>query len=183
MPDATDFLEALAPLSGLLDSLASDPSAPARALVLARLRRLQTEGNAHLRHHAEELENLYREAKRLNSAPEELAQAAAILAEKERAAAEILAPGIEKLRHNLAIRDRGIDAELRQAFRAPIDIARAWLALYLGTRKALLILANPPPDATGEPLRARPIKGETDYAELIRDTIAKFPKILAALAK
>jgi hypothetical protein len=32
-------------------------------------------------------------------------------------------------------------------------------------------------------LRARPVKGEIDYAGLIRDTIAKFPKILAALAK
>jgi hypothetical protein len=32
-------------------------------------------------------------------------------------------------------------------------------------------------------LHARPVKGEIDYAELIRDTIARFPKILAALAK
>jgi hypothetical protein len=32
-------------------------------------------------------------------------------------------------------------------------------------------------------LRARPVKGKIDYAELIRETIAKFPKILAALAK
>jgi hypothetical protein len=32
-------------------------------------------------------------------------------------------------------------------------------------------------------LRARPVKGKIDYAELIRDTIARFPKILAALAK
>ena len=32
-------------------------------------------------------------------------------------------------------------------------------------------------------LRARPVKGEIDYAELSRDTIARFPKILAALAK
>jgi len=32
-------------------------------------------------------------------------------------------------------------------------------------------------------LRAKPVKGEIDYTELTRDTIAKFPKILAALAK
>ncbi len=32
-------------------------------------------------------------------------------------------------------------------------------------------------------LRARPVKGEIDYAALIRATIARFPKILAALAK
>jgi hypothetical protein len=34
-----------------------------------------------------------------------------------------------------------------------------------------------------EVLRADPVKGEVDYARLIRDTIARFPKILAALAK
>jgi hypothetical protein len=32
-------------------------------------------------------------------------------------------------------------------------------------------------------LRARPVKGEIDYPGLIRNTIARFPKILAALAK
>lgn len=37
--------------------------------------------------------------------------------------------------------------------------------------------------APGEVLRARPVQGEIDYAELIRDTMARFPKILAALAK
>ena len=39
---------------------------------------------------------------------------------------------------------------------------------------------QPEPD---EVLRARPVKGEIDYAELIREHMAKFPKILAALAK
>jgi hypothetical protein len=32
-------------------------------------------------------------------------------------------------------------------------------------------------------LRAKPVEGEIDYAELTRETMAKFPKILAALAK
>src|SRR5258708_23867951 len=32
-------------------------------------------------------------------------------------------------------------------------------------------------------LRARPVQGEINYAELTSDTIARFPKILAALAK
>jgi hypothetical protein len=33
------------------------------------------------------------------------------------------------------------------------------------------------------PLRARPLKGEVDHAALTRKIIARFPKILAALAK
>jgi hypothetical protein len=32
-------------------------------------------------------------------------------------------------------------------------------------------------------LRARPVKGEIDYAELSREHLARYPKILAALAK
>ncbi len=32
-------------------------------------------------------------------------------------------------------------------------------------------------------LRARPVKGEIDHAGLSREHIARFPKILAALAK
>ena len=32
-------------------------------------------------------------------------------------------------------------------------------------------------------LRAKPMQGEVDWAELTQDTIKKFPKILAALAK
>jgi hypothetical protein len=32
-------------------------------------------------------------------------------------------------------------------------------------------------------LRARPVEGEVDHSALTREIIAKFPKILAALAK
>jgi hypothetical protein len=37
--------------------------------------------------------------------------------------------------------------------------------------------------ARDEVLRARPVKGEIDYAELIREHMARYPKIRAALAK
>jgi hypothetical protein len=44
------------------------------------------------------------------------------------------------------------------------------------------------PAATQRPdekkiLRARPVKGKIDYAELSREHIARYPKIRAALAK
>jgi hypothetical protein len=35
----------------------------------------------------------------------------------------------------------------------------------------------------GEVLRARPVEGKIDYAELIREHMARYPKIRAALAK
>lgn len=35
----------------------------------------------------------------------------------------------------------------------------------------------------GDVLRARPVKGDIDYAKLSREHIARYPKILARLAK
>jgi hypothetical protein len=37
--------------------------------------------------------------------------------------------------------------------------------------------------AAGEVLRARPVEGEVNHSVLTRKIIARFPKILAALAK
>jgi len=37
--------------------------------------------------------------------------------------------------------------------------------------------------AAPEVLRARPVKGKIDYAELSREHLARYPKIRAALAK
>jgi hypothetical protein len=52
------------------------------------------------------------------------------------------------------------------------------------TRETMPKRQSPPRrPAPDEVLHARPVKGEIDYAELIRDTIARFPKILDALAK
>ena len=47
---------------------------------------------------------------------------------------------------------------------------------------------HPKSGSRGQPkaekvLRARPIKGEIDHGALTREIIARFPKILAALAK
>ncbi len=37
--------------------------------------------------------------------------------------------------------------------------------------------------AAAEVLRARPVKGKIDYADLSREHLARYPKIRAALAK
>jgi hypothetical protein len=52
------------------------------------------------------------------------------------------------------------------------------------TRKSRPKSARKPQQvAADKVLRARPVKGEIDYAELSREHIARYPKILAALAK
>jgi hypothetical protein len=48
------------------------------------------------------------------------------------------------------------------------------------TRDAKPATRQPTP---GEVLRARPVKGKVDYAELIREHMARYPRIREALAK
>ena len=43
--------------------------------------------------------------------------------------------------------------------------------------------ATPRKPEPGEVLRARPVEGEIDYVEFIREHMARYPKIRAALAK
>ena len=45
------------------------------------------------------------------------------------------------------------------------------------------VAATPRKPADGEVLRARPVKGKIDYAELSREHIARYPKIRARLAE
>jgi hypothetical protein len=63
------------------------------------------------------------------------------------------------------------------------DIAVAWLATYQTLRERLLELASERRIIAGGTPRARPVAGDIDYAELTGEIIARFPKILAALAK
>jgi hypothetical protein len=51
------------------------------------------------------------------------------------------------------------------------------------TRKRRAKSIQKQPSAATKALRARPVKGKIDYAELSREHIKRYPKILAALAK
>jgi hypothetical protein len=183
VPDSIEISQGFAPLFALIDSLDAGAASATRLTALSRLRKLHVDGSGFLEHHAEELRNLYRYALEHHAAPEELEAAAGILSEKERAAAETLVPGIDQLQRKLAARSEILDPELRNAFQANIDIAIQWLAVYRSTREALLKLASDRQGLKDQVLRARPVPGEIDYAALTREIIARFPKILAALAK
>ena len=52
-----------------------------------------------------------------------------------------------------------------------------------GVKRPSVKTEPPRRPAAGEVLRARPVKGKTDRRSLTRAIIARFPKILAALAK
>ena len=75
------------------------------------------------------------------------------------------------------------NAEAQGSLQEFVDTASGRLLLYRDLYDKLLKLAAERRRAAGEVLRARPVEGEIDYAELIREHMARYPKIRAALAK
>ena len=103
-----------------------------------------------------------------------------MIGEWERAAAEKLLPLIEAVQAKLATKD--MSPEVRRMREQSIAIAEAWFALYREFHAKLLRLAAER-RPSGEILRARPVEGQVDYAELSREHIARYPKIRATLAE
>jgi hypothetical protein len=163
----------------LIDALNAEISLSKRAQLLARLHTHQEESRTALKEHAAALDKSYEDARSGAVDPATLAD---IALKKERADAERVLPAIDVLQQKLAARAATLDAEIQQSVQKSLDILEAWLPLYQGLRERLLKLAN---ERRGgdEVLRARPVVGDIDYAELSREHIARYPKIRAALAK
>lgn len=127
-----------------------------------------------------ELDDLYQRAVAPDSGWQEISRVAPMIGEWGRSAAEKLLPLIEAVQEKLATRD--MSPEVRRTREQSIGIAEAWLALYRELHAKLLLLAAERRPA-GEVLRARPVEGEVDYAELSREHIARYPRIRATLAE
>jgi hypothetical protein len=183
MPDGVELPPDFLPDLALIDALYAATAPVEWQQRLAQLRLRVAKGRAFLREQADNLDQLYEEIAKGNGDADYLKQVGDVVLEKRRAAAERLSPGIEMLRQKLAARGGRLDPEIRQLFEESVGIAVGWLTLSDGLYARLLKLASERRVALGEILRARPIEGEVDYAGLTRDTIARFPKILAALAK
>jgi hypothetical protein len=182
MPDTLDFLQYDLPAGALLEAIALDNEAGARSRLLVRLRDHQEKSRAMLEEWRDLFDSLYLEAVHRDFSSRFLVQWAAALLEKERAALERLDPLMDKFDQQTAEGGEKIDAEIRELLQESIDTAFDWITPYQTLRTKLLKLASERRIAAGV-RRARPIAGEVDYAELTREIVARFPKILAALAK
>jgi len=147
---------------------------------LTRLHRHLTKARASLGQFIAELEALESEGETDRALLVRMADDAL---EKGRKAAEEFRSGIDPLSDQLAANGGGMSVKAARYLRESLRIANVWLAGVEAYRIALLRMDVAEVVTPGKVLRARPVEGAIDYAELSRDTIAKFPKILAALAK
>jgi len=125
---------------------------------LGRLRDQQKKGRADLRQLESDLDGLYQRAvSELDTSHSTLAEVADVLLQKERAAAELLLPGIQTLRRNLASRTHLKGSDFEETFEESLRIAQRWLALYSETRAKILALAETRKAISNKILRAKPV--------------------------
>jgi hypothetical protein len=166
----------------LVDALASDADSATMPGLVARLRDLQEKNRAAFAKQRKDLDTLYEEAAQAAPDPVRLAQLAESVVAEQRAKAERLRPEMAALEEKLA-KSHKLDSGIRECFREVLDIAARSLDLYSAHRDRLLALSSDRKPGLGTILRARPISGDIDYADLSREHIARYPKIRAALAK
>jgi hypothetical protein len=113
----------------------------------------------------------------------EVEQAALVLREDESVAANILLPRILSLQRYLTGTSQSDDPEAHRLPQKAVNIAVGYVVGYQNVRDQLIRLDAARGAAVGEVMRARPVEGDIDHEALTREIVARFPLILAALAK
>jgi hypothetical protein len=180
MPDSIEFSSDIGPIVALV-SLPHSESA--RTDQFAQLRIQQAICRTATEQYAQQLNRLYEDIARSGHNADWLVQAAELVRQREATERERLRPGIEALKQKLALWRGPRDAEGRRLIEESIAVGEAWLSFPAALYKRLLRLADKRRAAAEEIQRARPFEGEIDHAELTREIIARFPTILAELAK
>jgi hypothetical protein len=168
----------------LIDALGADVPAPQRQRLLATLREQIAIARAATARRGAELDALCAEAaRRLHAGPDELTEPARMVLTEHKAVAERLAPRIEALEQKLAAPATLLDTGTRALFQSSVDAGKEHLALYGAVCERLLRRADERRSTPLGPLPARPVEGDVDYDAMTRETIARFPNILATLAE
>jgi TolA-binding protein len=180
MPDGIEVSSDIGPI---VELVAIAHSEGAREDGFARLRNQQAKGRAALEQYAKQLDRLYEDIARSGHNADWLNDAADVVRRSEESQRERLRPGIEALKQKFAAYGALRDAEARRLIAESIAIGEAWLSLPAALHKKLSQLAAERHAAAQQIRRARPVTGEVDHEALSREIIARFPKILAALAE
>jgi hypothetical protein len=180
MPDGIKVSSDIEPIVELVSLL---NSGSARADRFVYVRRQQARCRAATEQYAKELDQLYEDIERSGNNAEWLVQAADLVRQSDAAQRERLRPGIEALNEKLASQRAPRDAQARRLIEESIAVGEAWLALPAALYQKLLKLVAERRVAVETIRRARPVQGEIDHEALTREIVARYPNILAALAK
>jgi hypothetical protein len=183
MPDITDILQYALPSSALIDVLLADPASVEKSSLALKLRDQRDKGRASLKEQHDNFNKLLEEVARNDADPTQLEHIAEVVLRDERAATERLRPRLETLQEKLSKEGHRLDPEIREYFRENLDVAAGWLELYKTLRTKLLALSAARKRGPENILRAHPVAEAIDHEAVTREIIARFPKILAALAK
>jgi hypothetical protein len=180
MPDGIEVVSDIRPVVEMIGAAQAEGE---RANKLAHLRRLAATARLATEQYAEQLGRLYDDVRRSGHGADWLEAAAATARQRAATERERLYPGIEGLKNRLAAAVGKEDPEICVLFEEIIAIGEAWLALAATLEQQLLQLAADRGAASEKVRHARPVSGEIDHDAMTREIIARFPKILAALAK
>jgi hypothetical protein len=178
MPGTLGAAQYKLPVNALVDAIRSAEAASD----WSNLRAAHDKALAALRSRREEFDALYERAIAPDTNWDEIAEVASMIGMWRHAAAKKLYPQLDALQRKLGAPHGHISRDARQALQQSIKVAEAWLTLYRDLQNKLLKLAAKQRPAHAV-LRAHPIEGDIDHDTLTREVIARFPKILAALAE
>jgi hypothetical protein len=171
------------PTGASLDVLHLDFAAGAQSALRLRLRDHIEKARQVQKEWSGRFDEIYDEALRHDWDTPFLMRQVCFLLEKQRATLERLYPVIEELQGSIAAHRGRLDTEVLELLRAAADLAFGWITPYQALGDKLLALASERRFANDKVLLARPVEGQVGHEALTQEIIARFPKILAALAK
>jgi len=183
MLDFVNIKNDIEPLVAVIEAFNSATSRADRANLLAQLRDQLEKLRAADEKLKAELGEFYKRSSEGSVGAAEAEQAALVLREDESGAAKMLLPRIRSLQRYLTGTSLNDDPEAHQLLQKAVSVAVGYVAGYQNLRDQLIRLGAERRVGAGDVLRARPVRGAIDYEALTRGIIARFPKILAALAK
>jgi len=183
MSDVFDTSRFALPSGALINAFEANEDAGSRSQLLERVRKYIEKGRATQKEWASAFDGLYEEALSADVSAPSLMRWSAALLERERAALERLYPLLEDIQRQQIALEEGADPEILALYQDILDFIFGWVAPYQKLSGQLLDLAAARRSEAVKVLRAKPVKGEIDYAGLSREHIARYPKIRAALAE
>jgi hypothetical protein len=174
-----DINRDIEPLVALVEAFGPATARAERTRLLAQIRDQLEKLSAVDEKSRAELGEFFERASEGGIGAAEAEQAALASREDESAAAKMLLPRILSLQRYLTDPSLNDDPEAHQLLQKAVNT----VAGYQNLRDQLIRFGAERRTAAEKIRYARPVKGEIDHAALTREIIARFPKILAALAK